>query len=102
MTYKTARNTFVYRKLSDKEMSLTQLHQLERYQKKQTLLSLERFFRHNFFQYSRDGGWMQDAFGPNAAWLNIPGIISWHVRAAIETLRYEETHGMLNRHFRAV
>jgi hypothetical protein len=77
-------------------MSPTQLHQLERYQKKVALLSLESDFQHDFFQFSRDSSWMQDAVGPNAGWLNIPGIISWHLRAAIETLRYEEIHGNLN------
>jgi hypothetical protein len=36
---------------------------------------------------------MQDAVGPNSSWLEIPGMVSWHVRAAIETLGYEERHG---------
>jgi hypothetical protein len=92
-TYKTARNNYILRKLSEKQISPIQFHQLERSYKKNNLIYLERDFRHNFFEYSRGTEWMEDAVGPDTSWLEVSGIISWQVRAAIETLCYEDTVG---------
>jgi hypothetical protein len=54
---------------------------------------MERAIRDIFLEYSRDFGWMEDAVGPNGIWLEVPGMIPWHVKAGIETLCYEDTTG---------
>jgi hypothetical protein len=43
---------------------------------------------------------MQDAVGPSAKWLEISGIVAWHVRAAIETLGYEDTTSTFSHYLR--
>lgn len=40
-----------------------------------------------FFQYTRDGDWMQEAVGENANWLNIEGMSAWHAQGALHSLQ---------------
>ena len=78
------------------QLSPKQFQRLEKVYKLKNLGALERSFGNNFFEFTRDGSWMEDAVGSSAKWLEIPGIVPWHVRAAIETLGYQDTSGTSN------
>jgi hypothetical protein len=94
--FKTARNAFVLQALLDQKLSPKQFQQLAIVFKREKFINLQEAFRDNFFEFTRDGSWMQKAAGLNRNWLDIPGIIDWHVRAAINTLTYKDTTGTFN------
>ncbi|KAH6684033.1 hypothetical protein B0J14DRAFT_555038 [Halenospora varia] len=50
------------------------------------IVRIAGIFRMEFFRYSRDESWMEDAVGDNDAWMDIDGMCSWHVRWAIRAI----------------
>lgn len=47
---------------------------------------LEIVFAAEFYKYTRDDNWMQDAVGLNSNWIYVHGMSAWHVRTAIQTV----------------
>ena len=47
---------------------------------------LESAFFESFFQYTRDGGWMEEAVGESEDWIQIEGMSRWHVKWALHAL----------------
>lgn len=50
------------------------------------IVRIAGIFHMEFFRYSRDENWMEDAVGDNGAWMDIDGMCSWHVRWAIRAI----------------
>jgi hypothetical protein len=80
----------VENQLSIEKMSLQQFKALDKNVKGYTLSQLEEKFSKEFFKYTRDSHWMQEAAGNNDNWIKIPGMCGWHVRHAIHALEYSE------------
>lgn len=40
-----------------------------------------------FYQYTKDGHWMQDAVGEQNSWIKIDGMARWHIRRDLDSLQ---------------
>jgi hypothetical protein len=85
-----ARNDFIRGQLSLKGYSPKEYMGLWRPLRQNAQLQLEQEFKDGFFEYCRDRSWMQQAEGPCKAWMDINGIIPWHIKAAVDTLVYQD------------
>lgn len=81
-----ARNLFVEHHLQ-KEISISEYRQLKLDEKKEQVHRLSEAFIKEFFQYTRDNSWMQEAVGDNVDWINITGMSDWHIKAALASLQ---------------
>ncbi|KAF4630448.1 hypothetical protein G7Y89_g7690 [Cudoniella acicularis] len=89
-----ARKNFVKKQLQQEGLSTKQFIELDLVQKRYRVSQLERVFAAEFFQYSRDESWMQDAVGPTDAWLFIHGMSQWHVKYALQAIVSEGSHAI--------
>jgi len=82
-----ARNNFVKERLQRSEgLSVEQFKQLETNQRRYRVGRLESAFTEDFFNYTRDGGWMAEAVGEEDRWIHIEGISRWHVKWALHAI----------------
>ncbi|RDL41171.1 uncharacterized protein BP5553_01150 [Venustampulla echinocandica] len=81
-----ARNTFIREQLEREGLSPKQFKDLSAVQKRYRTSQLDRVFAAEFFEHTRDGGWMQDAVGNNKSWIYIHGMSAWHVKSALHAL----------------
>lgn len=68
-------------------MSIEQYKQLKLHEKQDQVQRLCKAFIKDFFQYTRDNGWMQEAVGEDVSWVDIDGISDWHIKAALHSLQ---------------
>ncbi|KAF4637057.1 hypothetical protein G7Y89_g1010 [Cudoniella acicularis] len=80
------RKQFIKEQLQKEGITPTELKNLDVAQRRYRLLQLEQVFAAEFFQYTRDNGWMEDAVGPNSNWLYIHGMSAWHVRHTVQAI----------------
>lgn len=78
-----ARNNFIKIELLKLGLTSKTWKQLEEGPRNHQRWMLEEAFRDGFFQFSRDGMWMQEAVGESEAWIKLDGMASWHVKWAL-------------------
>ncbi|CAG8951023.1 hypothetical protein HYFRA_00006420 [Hymenoscyphus fraxineus] len=78
-----ARNNFIRERLERIGLTAAQFKALPLGPRRSRIARLEFAFSAEFFAYSRDGDWMQEAVGEERSWLDVPGMREWHVRAAL-------------------
>ncbi|KAF4637150.1 hypothetical protein G7Y89_g935 [Cudoniella acicularis] len=84
--FKAARKGFVKEELQRQGLSPKQFKESDVIQKRYHIAQIERAFAAQFFQYTRDNSWMQDAVGPDSSWIYIHGMSVWHVRFALQSI----------------
>ncbi|KAF4635372.1 hypothetical protein G7Y89_g2728 [Cudoniella acicularis] len=85
-----ARNLFVQERLNQQGLSIRQFKDLDERSKRHCIERLQEAFYDEFFQYSRDGEWMEGAVGPDERWIRVPGMSDWHVKWALQAIEKAE------------
>lgn len=93
----TARAQFVTGQLAKDNLTMEQFVALKSLDRQNQVAKMARAFTEEFFQYTRDNDWMQEAVGEISDWLNIPGMSEWHVKAAIHSLKRKYTDPLIHR-----
>lgn len=70
-----------------KEMTIDKFKELRLHEKQDRIEKLGRVFIAEFYQYTRDNGWMQEALGNDFNWIHMEGMSEWHIKAALHSLK---------------
>ncbi|KAF4634529.1 hypothetical protein G7Y89_g3580 [Cudoniella acicularis] len=87
----SARNNFVHDQLQREGLSPQQFKRLNMNQRFYRTSQIDQAFAAGFFQYTRDGNWMQEAVGEDNSWIFIHGMSAWHVKSALYALENSGT-----------
>jgi hypothetical protein len=82
-----ARKDFIRKRLHDDGYTYKEYKTLPDPKRRYYCDKLKSAFISGFFEYTRDGDWMEEAVGNQDEWIKIEGMAAWHVNGALAALK---------------